>query len=386
MSRKTALIALLCVFVTGAGAQAPTVTRAEVIVFLFHMSQKSMPTVGSTEPVFSDVAAGSLQERALKAAVECDMIDVNPITNAVYPDASVSRGEYLRMLATLFSLPTDTDFSYTDIPSYASYAPYVWLAERCHLFAVEKDDELKPEEPILINEAAGAVYALLQCSLPSLSQTTSTVVAPVARPTVTTHVAMQISSSSLRTLVQRMNSVLTPPLILLPNATEQKKLQIIGLANQERLAAGLLPLVRNAQLEQAAQAHAKDMYKRGYFSHFNPEGQNYIDRIRATQYLTLPAELCPCQAIFNLSELFEQRSEVSQHYLVTKRAPVCNCNPRFALGENIARGQQTAPIAVEQWMASTSHRQTILQPLFRETGVGVFGDVWVQEFGSLSLE
>jgi uncharacterized protein YkwD len=103
-------------------------------------------------------------------------------------------------------------------------------------------------------------------------------------------------------------------------------------------------------------------------------------------YLTLPSALCPCRAIFDLSELLRERSETSPHYVVTKRAPVCNCTPRFALGENIARGQQTAEIAVEQWMASPSHRQAILQSLFRETGVGVFGDVWVQIFGSLSLE
>jgi len=385
MSGKTALIVLLCALVTGAGAQAPTVTRAEAVVFLFQVSRISLPVIDDLEPPFSDVDVGSLQERALKVAVERGMIDMDPVTKSVDPDAPVSRGEYLRMLGVLFSLPTDPANHYTDIPSFASYAPYVWLAERCQLFATEKQGELKPEEPLLLNEAAGAVYALLRCSLSSspLPQDTSIVMAPTEPLAISTTVATQIPS---QTSSQRLISVLTSPLLPFPNATEQKKLQIIGLVNQERMAKGLLPLIRNAQLEQAAQAHAKDMYKRGYFSHFNPEGQNYIDRIRATQYLTLPAELCPCQAVFDLSELFNQRSEVSQHYLVTKRAPVCNCNPRFALGENIARGQQTAPIAVEQWMASTSHRQTILQTLFRETGVGVYGDVWVQEFGSLSLE
>jgi len=387
MSGKTALIVLLCALVTGAGAQAPTVTRAEAVIFLFRVSQTSLPVIDDLEPPFSDVDVGSLEEQALKVAVERGMIDMEPVTKSVEPDAPVSRGEYLRMLGALFSLPKDSANHYTDIPSFASYAPYVWLAERCQLFAVEKQGELNPEEPLLFNEAAGAMYTLLRCSLSSLPQTTSAVTNGFVPQAVAPAMALQTSSSRItQTSSQRLISVLTSPLLPFPNATEQKKLQVIGLVNQERMAKGLLPLIRNAQLEQAAQAHAKDMYKRGYFSHFNPEGQNYIDRVRATQYLTLPAELCPCQAVFDLSELFNQRSEVSQHYLVTKRAPVCNCNPRFALGENIARGQQTAPIAVEQWMASASHRQTIQQPLFRETGVGVYGDVWVQEFGSLSLE
>ncbi|MDD5103574.1 MAG: CAP domain-containing protein [Candidatus Peribacteraceae bacterium] len=377
MSGRTALTALLCTLVTGAAAQAPIVTRAEAVLFLYQVSQKPLPVVKGTEPLFSDVPAGSLQEQALQGAVENGMIGVNLATRTVNPDAAVSRGEFLRMLAILFALPTDPIHHYTDIPRSASYAAYAGIAEHCRLFPAEKQDELRPEDALLLNEAAGAVYTLFRCYASLQPQSAADVLAP----------AVQSSAPGIpQTFALRMNSVLSPPLLLSPHPTEQKKLQIIGLTNQERMATGLLPLIRNPLLEEAAQAHAKDMYKRGYFSHFNPEGQNYIDRIRKTQYLTLPPELCPCQALFDVSELLNQRNEVSPHYLVTKRSPVCNCNPRFALGENIARGQQTAPIAVEQWMASESHRQTIMQPLFRETGVGVFGDVWVQEFGSLSLE
>ena len=378
MSRQTALVALLCAFVTGASAQAPVVTRAEAVIFLYQMSQKQVPAIEGTNAFFSDVPAGSLQEKMLKAAVESGMIGMNAVTRSVDPNTAVSRGEYLRMLAFLFSLPTDPVHHFTDVPRTAAYAPYAGLAERCQLFPLERETELKPEESLLPAEAAAAVHALFRCF--------TTANQPAVVASGITPVTQAASASSTRTLTQKISSILSPPLLTAPTATEQKKLMIIGLTNQERMAKGLLPLVRNAKLEQAAQTHAKDMYKRGYFSHFNPEGLNYIDRIRETTYLTLPPELCPCQALFDVSEIFRQRSEVSPHYLVTKRSTVCNCNPRFALGENIARGQQTAVIAVEQWMASVSHRQTILQPLFRETGVGVFGDVWVQEFGSLSLE
>lgn len=372
MPRRIALF-LLALSVTGASAQSPLVTRAEAVVFLFQVSQKPLPTL-SESPVFADVPAGTVQEKALKAAVDAGMIGMNPVTRIVDPSAAISRGEYLRMLAIFFGLPTSPVHHFTDIPRNASYAAYVGLAERCSLFPLERPTELRPEDMLIPTEAASAVYTLFRCaasaqgvSAVSAGRSSSAIVIPAP-------------------LTQRITSVLTPPILPSPSATEQKRLLIIGLVNQERMAKGLLPLVRNSKLEQAAQAHAKDMYKRGYFSHFNPEGQNYIDRIRNTTYLTLPPELCPCQALFDVSEFFKQRSEVAPHYLVTKRSTVCECNPRFALGENIARGQQTADIAVEQWMASPSHRQTILQPLFRETGIGVFGDVWVQEFGSLSLE
>ncbi|MFH0851352.1 MAG: CAP domain-containing protein, partial [Candidatus Peregrinibacteria bacterium] len=302
MSGRTALIALLCTLVTGAGAQAPVVTRAEAVLFLFQVSQKPLPAVEGADPLFSDVPAGSLQEKALQGAVENGMIGVNPVTRAVDPDASVSRGEFLRMLAMLFSLPTDPVHHYTDIPRSASYAAYAGIAERCRLFPVEKQDELRPENPLLLNEAAGAVYTLFRCYASLQPRGALPVMVPSA----------QASASRVpQTFSLRMNSVLLPPLLPSPNAAEQKRLQIIGLVNQERMATGLLPLIRNPLLEQAAQAHAKDMYKRGYFSHFNPEGQNYIDRIRQTTYLILPPELCPCQTFFDLSELLNQRSVVT---------------------------------------------------------------------------
>ncbi|MFH1444091.1 MAG: CAP domain-containing protein [Candidatus Peregrinibacteria bacterium] len=376
MFRRFALIIILSTIVLQGYAQAPIVTRVEAVLFLFQISQKPLPTIDSITPLFADVPAGTLQERVLQAAVERGMIGMNPVTGNIDPAAPVTRGEYLRMLAILFGLPTSPTHHFIDIPRTAPYAPYVGIAERCRLFPLEKQDSLKPEASLLINEAASAVYTLMRCYT-LLLPNTDVIPAPSAQSS--------FAAAPQRTAFS-VNPVLIPPILPFPNATEQRRLQIIALVNQERMAAGLQPLVRNPQLEQAAQAHAKDMYKRGYFSHFSPEGSNYIDRIRTTAYLTLPAELCPCQTVFDISELLNQRSETSQHYLVTKRSTVCSCNPRFALGENIARGQQTAPIAVEQWMDSTSHRQAILQPLFRETGVGVYGDVWVQEFGSVSFE
>lgn len=58
------------------------------------------------------------------------------------------------------------------------------------------------------------------------------------------------------------------------------------------------------------------------------------------------------------------------------------------IGENIAAGDQTAEAVVASWMTSPGHRANILNPEFKEIGVGVtrsqgeFGIYWVQVFGT----
>jgi len=51
--------------------------------------------------------------------------------------------------------------------------------------------------------------------------------------------------------------------------------------NQERRAAEIKPLTRNASLDQAAAAHALDMMNRGYANHSDPEGRDHVFRVRA---------------------------------------------------------------------------------------------------------
>lgn len=58
------------------------------------------------------------------------------------------------------------------------------------------------------------------------------------------------------------------------------------------------------------------------------------------------------------------------------------------IGENIAAGDMTAEAVVAGWMNSPGHRANILNPEFKEIGVGVllgageFGIYWVQVFGT----
>lgn len=53
---------------------------------------------------------------------------------------------------------------------------------------------------------------------------------------------------------------------------------MFDLVNQERVGRGVLALVFDARLADVARAHSADMLKRGYFSHYSPEGLTVADR------------------------------------------------------------------------------------------------------------
>jgi uncharacterized protein YkwD len=119
------------------------------------------------------------------------------------------------------------------------------------------------------------------------------------------------------------------------------------LVNQERTSRGLRPLKSNRRLSKAAGGHARDMVARGYFSHDSASGASFVDRIRKAGYV--PARAFP------------------------------------SLGEDLAWGSGplgTPREIVQGWMNSPGHRANILDPKFREGGMGVaFGDVGVGEDG-----
>src|SRR4051794_2078122 len=112
------------------------------------------------------------------------------------------------------------------------------------------------------------------------------------------------------------------------------------LVNQERTSRGLRPLKSNRRLAKAAGGHARDMVVRGYFSHDSANGATFVDRIRKAGYV--PGRALP------------------------------------TLGEDLAWGSGTLGTPreiVSGWMHSPGHRANILDPKFREGGMGVaFGD------------
>jgi uncharacterized protein YkwD len=60
---------------------------------------------------------------------------------------------------------------------------------------------------------------------------------------------------------------------------------VICEVNVVRRAADRPALVAEPRLALAARRHARDMVRRGYFSHTTPAGRTMVDRLRAVGYL-----------------------------------------------------------------------------------------------------
>lgn len=104
------------------------------------------------------------------------------------------------------------------------------------------------------------------------------------------------------------------------------------------------PLVWNNQLTDAAKDHARDMSKRKYFSHTSRDGRSIKDRIMAAGYT----------------------------YSGYKS---------FAIGENIAQGQQSIAEVSDGWFESPGHCKNLMNPGFKEIGIAEYNNYWVQDFG-----
>ena len=118
--------------------------------------------------------------------------------------------------------------------------------------------------------------------------------------------------------------------------------QMLNLVNTERRKRGLNELGWRAELVPVARAHAEDMWRRQYFGHYSPEGEDVADRL--------------------------------------DKAKV----PYYIVGENLALAPtlQTAHIGL---MNSEGHRKNILDPDFKKVGIGVmddgiYGKMFVQIF------
>lgn len=119
--------------------------------------------------------------------------------------------------------------------------------------------------------------------------------------------------------------------------------QVLNLTNAERSKAGCPALTLNSKLSAAAQGHSQDMATNDYFDHTGKDGSSPWDRAHAAGYP----------------------------------------NPS---GENIALGYQTPQEVMAAWMASTGHRENILNCDSHEMGLGYVDDpgrgpLWTQMFG-----
>ena len=132
------------------------------------------------------------------------------------------------------------------------------------------------------------------------------------------------------------------------------------LLNGERADHGLAPLAPNPKLGAAASAFAQDLVAGSYFSHTGRDGSDVLDRIERTGYIE------------------ESRP--------------------WALGENLAwgTGALAMPRAIMQaWLNSPGHRDNILDPSYREIGIGIVlgnpaaadgaGATYATEFGVIEV-
>jgi uncharacterized protein YkwD len=113
-----------------------------------------------------------------------------------------------------------------------------------------------------------------------------------------------------------------------PKNREDLEAQMLVMVNKERREAGLPDLKPDPELAKVARAHSKDMFARGYFSHFTLEGKTLADRLRAGHVSYLNA------------------------------------------GENLALAP-TIRLAHSNLMNSPGHRANILHKNFGRLGIGV---------------
>jgi uncharacterized protein YkwD len=95
--------------------------------------------------------------------------------------------------------------------------------------------------------------------------------------------------------------------------------------------------VNDVRLQRAAEAHARDMVRRDYFSHVTPEGATVSDRLRESDYIT--------------------------------------GSVAWRVGEALAWGRNrlsTPAATVTAWLRSPPHRRIVLGR-YREIGIGVAG-------------
>ena len=134
---------------------------------------------------------------------------------------------------------------------------------------------------------------------------------------------------------------------------------ILRYTNQERVAAGVAPLVRNGLLTTVARAHSLDMKERDFFSHTNPDRLTPFQRMDAAGYVyRSAAENIAASSSYTLAS---SPDEVGRH------------------------------LVQDLWMNSRGHRETLISPKYTEIGIGVvydpdksaspYGFIATQDFG-----
>lgn len=123
---------------------------------------------------------------------------------------------------------------------------------------------------------------------------------------------------------------------------EDSENKMLFLINQERVSRGFSQLSMNDQLREVARTHSRDMFEKGYFSHYTPDGLSPFDRLKNAGIAYLYA------------------------------------------GENLALAPDVDK-AEKGLMDSPDHQENILNSNFNKIGIGIidggiYGKMFTQEF------
>ncbi|MFC6765177.1 CAP domain-containing protein [Natrinema soli] len=123
--------------------------------------------------------------------------------------------------------------------------------------------------------------------------------------------------------------------------------------NEERTARGLEPLSFDTELRDIARGHSEDMAERGYFSHVDPEGNDFADRYDAAGY--------ECRA-----NGYTGGENIAQTWYDTPVRTDGGETVQYETERELANG------IVDQWMNSSGHRENILATQWENEGIGVY--------------
>ncbi len=371
-------------------APATYVRRAEAMMILTRNAGIEVDLNAKSKGLYPDVLDGEWYVPYVLKGMELGLMEVDSVSGFAFPHRSVSRIEFLEMIQIAFRLTTNIPHEYEDVDSY--YAGLSWKYNL--LGSSENPHQLQPNLRITHQEAAGAILRLLRAE-PSLQPvpgmfhsknvaTTNLHSSPTLVPFGTINVQptkkVTLDSFVSASTPYSVKLAMLKLIRLRGNMAHQTRNDLLKKVNAERARYRLEPLTANYYLELSAQRHGKNMAERGYFSHYTPEGLSYVYRIKGAGYLDSNPEACSCAQQFDLGGAVDNGPD----FLITGNEQ-CSCEPSFSLGENLAKGQLTVDQVMDDWMDSPNHRMNILRPEFTEIGIGLYEDVWVQNFGNLTF-
>jgi uncharacterized protein YkwD len=134
-----------------------------------------------------------------------------------------------------------------------------------------------------------------------------------------------------------------PPPYLRVSADERAARELVSLVNRARVEAGVDPVAWNSTVARASRAHAAYMESTGVTSHEGPPGITASQRLDAVGFVWT------------------------------------------TWGETIGSGFVEPRPLVDAWMKSSTHRQSLIDPLFEHVGAGVVASPDGTPFWSLLL-